>query len=175
VRFSRGNTSDSSTPEAPTSSKNGFLGKSIFTILAVLNRENLEALCKFVSGRAFDPSHLSYRNDAPHNETAHGCSWVGFSTRKEGGALPQIEAGTVYSGMYGDRFLAEKIRDTMERISGDDPDALSAIRTTMLAATSSAGREAQLAALSQEERDGLLIIQAYHAANGMDLSAFARA
>lgn len=169
VSFSRGN-SDSSTPEALTSSSGGFLEKSILTISAVLNRENLEALYRFVSGRGFSQYPSGYRGYNHYKDPT--CEYMGplhgaiITTGRESDS--RIGSKTIFSSAYTDpkKFLEAKINDTMKRLEAarENPEdvrlkeeTLDALRTTMGVAYSEQNQAAR-DALSPEMQDNLATI-----------------
>ena len=177
VRFSRENPSSSSTPEAPTSSSGSFLEKSILTISAVLNRENLEALYRFVSGRGFSQYPSGYRGYNHYKDQT--CEYMAplhgaiITTGRESDS--RIGSKTIFSTAYTNPrdFLEAKINDTMERLEAarENPESVrleaearEAIYTTMAVAYSEQNEEVR-ADLSPETQENLATIGGQYCQN----------
>lgn len=168
VRFSR--SSPSPTAEAPTATNNNFLAKSVLTISAVLNRENLEALYRLLSGRHFDQQRLPYGSYNDHKDSTRQCEGVlgSVTIRTSPEFNNSIGPRTVFSTAYGNDingFLEAKIADTTARLEAarnnpENPrleaEAREAVYTTVAVAY---GNQEVRGSLSQEGQDGLVAIE----------------
>ncbi len=165
VRFSR--SSPSPTAEAPTATNNNFLAKSVLTISAVLNRENLEALYRLLSGQHFDQRRLPYGSYNDYKNSTRQCEGVLGSVTIKTSPEPNNSIGprTVFSTAYGNDingFLKAKITDTTARLEAArnnpelEAEAREAVYTTVAVAC---GNPESRDSLSSETQEKLMAIE----------------
>jgi hypothetical protein len=163
--FSRGNTSDLSKPEAPTSRNNAFLENGVRAISALVTPRTLAAVCAFLLH--FNRVHPNYASYNRYKDST--CEYVGELSRVtiRSSSKQAIGPSTVYSTAHTpEEFLKAKLADTMVRLKAarENPESVrlevearEAVDKTMSVAYSPQN-EAARASLSPEMQENLATI-----------------